>query len=100
MIATMIVAYCLAMLKIDLLILIATFGVFRLLAVAPTLYALFIDNNINIKPVFWTIIVTGLAALVVLIFKLPVDKLTLSLIAFTVPALTILYQHRKAVHAE
>lgn len=100
MVATMIVAYCLAMLKIDLLILIATFGVFRLLAVAPTLYALFVDNNINIKPVFWTIIVTGTAALAVLVFKLPVDKLTLSLIAFTVPALTILYQHRKAVHAE
>jgi len=87
-------------LKIDLLILIATFGAFRLLAVAPTLYALFVDSKIDIRPVFWVIIVTGLAALCALIFKWPVDKLTLSIVAFSLPALTLLYQHRKARHAE
>ena len=100
MIVTMIVAYGIAILKIDLLILIATFGAFRLLAVAPTLYALFVDSKIDIRPVFWVIIVTGLAALCALIFKWPVDKLTLSIVAFSLPALTLLYQHRKARHAE
>ena len=100
MIATMIVAYGIAILKIDLLILIATFGAFRLLAVAPTLYALFVDSKIDIRPVFWVIIVTGLAALCALIFKWPVDKLTLSITAFSLPALTLLYQHKKASHAE
>lgn len=95
MIATMLVAYCLTMLKIDLLILIATFGVFRLLAVAPTLYGLFVDSKIQMRPVFWVMLTTGVTGLVVLIFKLPVDKLTMSLVALTLPAIAMLYQHKK-----
>jgi Na+/proline symporter len=100
MVAVMLVAYAIALLKIDLMILIATFGVFRLLAVAPTMYALFVDNKIKMQPVFYTMLATGAVGLVIIINKIPVDKITMSLVALVLPAMVILFQHNKVKKQE
>ena len=90
----------LAALKIDLWILITTFGVFRLLAVAPTLYALFSNRIISVNTVFWSMLLTGVFGLYATVSKLPLEKLNLSLIMIAIPACALLYEHLKAKYVE
>ena len=96
MLAVMLIGSSIAMLKIDLWILITTFGTFRLLSVAPTLYALFVDRIIKTNTVFWSILITGSLGIYVLFAKLPVDKLHLSLVMIMVPACFLFYEHMRA----
>lgn len=93
MCAIMILGVSLAALKMDLWILITTFGVFRLLAIVPTLYALFADRIIKTNSVFWAMSVTGVFGLFATITKLPIEKLHLSLIMISVPALAVAFEH-------
>jgi len=81
----------LAALKIDLWILITTFGVFRLLAVAPTLYGLFTEHKINGDLMFWSMLTTGIFGLVMSIGQY-MEKLELSIVMISIPALTLVYQ--------
>ena len=101
---TMVIVMCLgvalAALKIDLWILITTFGVFRLLAVAPTLYALFSNRIISVNTVFWSMLLTGVFGLYATVSKLPLEKLNLSLIMIAIPACALLYEHLKAKYVE
>lgn len=100
MVAVMALGVTLAAMKIDLWILITTFGVFRLLAVVPTLYALFADRIIKTDTVFWSMLITGAFGLYATISKLPIDKLNLSLIMITVPTLAVAYEHFRSKHAQ
>jgi hypothetical protein len=92
MTVVMVTGYILASLKIDLWILITTFGVFRLLAVAPTLYALFSSRQIKTDLVFYTLIIGGIFGTIATYFNL-VDKLVLSLVMLSLPALAVAFQH-------
>ena len=92
MVMMMSIGVALAALKIDLWILITTFGVFRLLAVMPTLYALFSDRIIKTDLVFWSMLITGAGGLVITLGKIPIDKLVLSTVMLAIPGLAISYQ--------
>ena len=100
MVLVMLVGVIIATLKIDIWILITTFGVFRLLAVAPTLYALFSSQKIQMNLVFWTMLTAGAVGLVVTIAKLPVDKLTLAVCMILAPAVALAYETAKNRHAQ
>jgi hypothetical protein len=82
----------LAAMKIDLWILITTFGVFRLLAVAPTLYGLFTEHKINGDLMFWSMLLTGIFGLAMSMGSY-MEKLPLSIVMISIPALTLVYQH-------
>jgi hypothetical protein len=64
------------------------------------MYALFVDNKIKMQPVFYTMLATGAVGLVIIINKIPVDKITMSLVALVLPAMVILFQHNKVKKQE
>jgi len=90
----------LSALKIDLWILITTFGVFRLLAIIPTLYALFGDKSIKTNTVFWSMICTGIFGLYSIITKIQIEKLYLSIIMIAVPCVAVVYEYVRAKHGK
>lgn len=92
MIAVIVIGYILASLKIDLWILITTFGVFRLLAVSPTIYALLSTKQIRTDWLFYTLVVGSIIGIIVTYFNLT-DKLSLSLVMLCLPALVIFLQY-------
>ena len=91
----MIAAIFLTIQKIDLWILLTTFGALRILAVAPTIYGVFVDKKIDTNLLFYTLIVVGVIAFTAMAYKFPIDRFYLSLIILAIPTAVIGYQHYK-----
>jgi hypothetical protein len=95
MIVVMTLGIILTTMKIDLWILITTFGMLRVLAVAPTVYALFIDKKININGLMPIMVVTGAIGVGLTLIDNPVSKLPLNILILSVPLCYITYLHFK-----
>ena len=93
MIVVMTLGIILTTMKIDLWILITTFGMLRVLAVAPTVYALFIDKKININGLMPIMVVTGAIGVGLTLIDNPVGKLPLNILILSVPLCYITYLH-------
>ena len=91
----MISAIFLTIMEIDLWVLLTTFGALRILAVAPTLYAVFSKNKINTNLLFYTLVAVGIGAFTAMALKLPIDRFYLSLIILSIPTSVIVYKHYK-----
>jgi Na+/proline symporter len=90
MIVVMSIAILISMMKIDLWILFTTFGAIRMIAIAPTLYALFTEHKFNTNLLFMSMLVATVFAIFSIYFKW-LDSLTLSLIMIGIPLSVILF---------
>ena len=95
MIIVMALGILLTTMKIDLWILITTFGMLRVLAVAPTVYGLFVDKEISVNALTPIMIVTGAVGVGLTLMDEPVGKLPLNILMLSVPVCYMTYQHFK-----
>ena len=95
MIIVMALGIFLTTMKIDLWILITTFGMLRVLAVAPTVYGLFVDKNISVNALTPIMIITGAIGVGLTLIDEPVGKLPLNILMLSVPVCYMTYQHFK-----
>lgn len=91
----MISAILLTLMKIDLWILLTTFGALRILALTPTIYGVFCSKVIKTNLLFYTLLITGVIAFGLMSYNVPIDRFVLSLIIFLIPTSVIVYQHYK-----
>jgi len=95
MIIVMALGIFLTTMKIDLWILITTFGMLRVLAVAPTVYGLFVDKKISVTALTPIMIITGAIGVGLTLIDEPVGKLPLNILMLSVPVCYMTYQHFK-----
>ena len=67
----------------------------RVLAVAPTVYGLFVDKKINVNALTPIMIVTGAVGVGLTLIDEPVGKLPLNILMLSVPVCYMTYQHFK-----
>ena len=95
MIVVMALGILLTTMKIDLWILITTFGMLRVLAVAPTVYGLFVDKHISVNLLTPIMILTGAVGVGLTMIDNPVGKLPLNILMLSIPVCFMAYQHFK-----
>ena len=91
----LIASVLIAILNIDLWILVTTFGLLRVVTVAPTVYGLLSDKKIKSETIFYSLIAVVVIG-VLLNYFAPIDKVIISLIALGLPSAFVWYEHSRA----
>jgi len=94
-ITMMIVAFLgigMALLKLDLWFLITTFGVFRLIAVFPTMFGLLTQRKINTNVMFYSMLAAGTIGLVAVFYKFDISKVLQSVFMLAIPGIAVMIQ--------
>jgi len=93
MAAIMIVSTAIAILRIDIWVLVSTFGLLRIIMIFPTIYAVFSEKQIKTDLLFYVLVATTVIGIGSTFTTLPIDRATLGLIVFTIPAAVTVYEH-------
>jgi Na+/proline symporter len=91
----LIASVLIAVMKIDLWILVTTFGLLRVVTVVPTIYALLSDRKIKSESIFYCLLIVVCVG-VFLNYFAPIDKVLISLLALGLPGALVWYEHKKA----
>tara|TARA_E500000178_G_C16606275_1_gene566969 strand:- start:89 stop:556 length:468 start_codon:yes stop_codon:yes gene_type:complete len=95
MVMIMLISTLIAILRIDIWILVSTFGLLRIIMIAPTVYAVYSDNNINANRLFYILLAIALIGIGSTFTEIELDRATLGLVVFLVPTAYIFYEHFK-----
>lgn len=91
----MIIATLIAIYRIDIWILVSTFGLLRIIMIAPTLYALLSKKKIPTELLFYVLASITILGIGSTFTTLPIDRAALGLILFLIPVGFIGYEHFK-----
>lgn len=91
----MLLSYMIAIFRIDIWVLVSTFGLLRIIMLAPTLYALLSRKKIPTDLIFYTLLVITILGIGSTFTTLPIDRAGLGLILFMIPTAVIGYVHYK-----
>ena len=91
----MIIATLIAIYRIDIWILVSTFGLLRIIMIAPTLYALLSKKKIPTELLFYVLTSITILGIGSTFTTLPIDRAALGLILFLIPVGFIGYEHFK-----
>ena len=91
----MLISTLIAILRIDIWILVSTFGLLRIIMIAPTVYAVYSDNNINANRLFYILLAIAVIGIGSTFTEIEIDRATLGLVVFLVPTAYIFYEHFK-----
>ena len=89
----MILSIIIAIMRIDIWVLVSTFGLLRIIMIAPTVYGVLSDRKIKTNLLFYVLILTTLIGIGSTFTSLPIDRAGLGLLVFIVPTIFILYEH-------
>jgi Na+/proline symporter len=96
MVMIMAISTLIAILRIDIWVLVSTFGLLRIIMISPTVYAVYSKKIISTNLLFYTLFTTTILGIGSTFFAIPIDRATLGLVVFLIPALVIAYEHKKA----
>lgn len=96
MILIMSISTLIAILRIDIWVLVSTFGLLRIIMISPTVYAVYSKKTISTNLLFYILLTTTILGIGSTFFAIPIDRATLGLVVFLIPALVIAYEHKKA----
>jgi Na+/proline symporter len=91
----MLLSCMIAIFRIDIWVLVSTFGLLRIIMLAPTLYALLSRKKIPTDLIFYTLLVITILGIGSTFTTLPIDRAGLGLILFMIPTMVIGYVHYK-----
>ena len=91
----LVLSVLIAVMKVDLWILVITFGLLRVLTVAPTIYALLSDREIRSESIFYSLIAVFIIGVYMTYFT-EADRVLVSVIALVIPSIVVWYEHRIA----
>ena len=95
MVMIMLISTLIAILRIDIWILVSTFGLLRIIMIAPTVYGVYSDNNINANRLFYILLAIAVIGIGSTFTEIEIDRATLGLVVFLVPTAYIFYEHFK-----
>ena len=91
----MILSIIVAILRIDIWVLVSTFGLLRIIMIAPTVYGVLSDRKIKTNVLFYVLILTTLIGIGSTFIDIEIERATLGLVVFLVPTVYIFYEHFK-----
>ena len=91
----MILSIIIAILRIDIWVLVSTFGLLRIIMIAPTVYGVLSDRKIKTNVLFYVLILTTLIGIGSTFIDIEIERATLGLVVFLVPTAYIFYEHFK-----
>ena len=89
----MTISTLIAILRIDIWILVSTFGLLRIIMIAPTIYSVFSQNEIKTDLLFYILLLTTILGIGTTFTDLEIDRATLGLVLFLIPTFIIVYEH-------
>ena len=92
----MFVSTLIAILRIDIWVLVSTFGLLRIIMISPTIYAVYSKRVISTNILFYTLLITTVLGIGSTMIDIPIDRATLGLVVFLIPAGIIVYEHNKS----
>ena len=95
MVVVMLLSTMIAIFRIDIWVLISTFGLLRIIMLAPTLYALLSTKKIPTDLIFYTLVIITILGIGSTFTTLPIDRAGLGLVLFLIPTAVIGYVHYK-----
>jgi len=95
MVVVMLLSTMIAIFRIDIWVLISTFGLLRIIMLAPTLYALLSTKKIPTNLIFYTLVAITILGIGSTFTTLPIDRAGLGLVLFLIPTAVIGYVHYK-----
>ena len=95
MVVVMLLSTMIAIFRIDIWVLISTFGLLRIIMLAPTLYALLSKKKIPTDLIFYTLVTITILGIGSTFTTLPIDRAGLGLVLFVIPTAVIGYVHYK-----
>ena len=95
MVVVMLLSTMIAIFRIDIWVLISTFGLLRIIMLAPTLYALLSKKKIQTDFIFYTLVTITILGIGSTFTTLPIDRAGLGLVLFVIPTAVIGYVHYK-----
>jgi len=95
MVVVMVLSTMIAIFRIDIWVLISTFGLLRIIMLAPTLYALLSTKKIPTNLIFYTLVAITILGIGSTFTTLPIDRAGLGLVLFLIPTAVIGYVHYK-----
>jgi len=92
----MFISTLIAILRIDIWVLVSTFGLLRIIMISPTIYAVYCRKKISTNLLFYTLLATTILGIGSTLIDIPIDRATLGLVVFLIPAGIIAYEHNKS----
>tara|TARA_B100001564_G_scaffold314292_1_gene288310 strand:+ start:620 stop:2005 length:1386 start_codon:yes stop_codon:yes gene_type:complete len=89
----MTISTLIAILRIDIWILVSTFGLLRIIMIAPTIYSVLSQNEIKTDLLFYILLLTTILGIGTTFTDLDIDRATLGLVLFLIPTFIIVYEH-------
>ncbi|RMW40533.1 MAG: hypothetical protein EA442_02450 [Candidatus Nitrosopelagicus sp.] len=91
----MFVSTLIAILRIDIWVLVSTFGLLRIIMISPTIYAVYSEKKISTNLLFYVLLATTILGIGSTFVDIDIDRATLGLVVFLIPAGVLLYEHFK-----
>ena len=89
----MTISTLIAILRIDIWILVSTFGLLRIIMISPTIYSVLSNNEIKTNLLFYILLLTTILGIGTTFTDLDIDRATLGLALFLIPTFIIVYEH-------